>query len=89
MAGLKAHVFEQDGIGKRLGLDGGGMVDRFPPAEEMEQAVRIAANRERSHAAEGEGVEISIHPIDLAAGVLLDDAERAACGIGGGLVETS
>ena len=32
-------------------------------------------------------VEIAVHPIDFAAGGLLDDAERAACGIGGGLVD--
>ena len=62
-------------------------MDRFPPADEVKQFLSVASDGKRSEAAEGEDVEISVHPIDLAAGGLLDDAEGAACGIGGRVVK--
>src|SRR5262245_26981616 len=46
----------------------------------------VAAEGEVGYTAEAFQIQITVDPIDLAAGGLLDDAERAACGIGGGLV---
>ena len=67
--------------------NGIGVMDTFPPAEKVQQVLRIAAQGEVGHAAEAFVIQIAIDPIDFAAGGLLDDAERAACGIGGGLVD--
>jgi hypothetical protein len=61
-------------------------MNAFPPAEEVQQVLRIASQGEVGHAAEAFVVQIAIDPIDLAAGGLLDDAERAARRIAGGLV---
>jgi hypothetical protein len=58
----------------------------FPPAEKVQQMLRIASQGEMGHAAEAFVIQITIDPIDFAAGGLLDEAERAACGIGGGLM---
>ena len=61
-------------------------MNTFPPAEKVQQVLRIASQREVGDAAEAFVIQIAIDPFDLAAGGLLDDAERAACVIGGGLV---
>jgi hypothetical protein len=63
------------------------MVDRFPPAEEVEQSLSIAAKSKWGQSAEAFHIEVTVYPIDLAAGRLLDDAEGTAGGIGGGLLE--
>src|SRR5262249_7885745 len=89
LAGLESDVIGQGGIGDGIQRDRPGMVKAFPPAKEVKQDIRVTSNRERSQAAEAFHIEITVHPIDLSAGGLLDDAEGAAGGIGGGLVEDS
>src|SRR5260370_4097177 len=61
-------------------------MNTFPPAEKVQQVLRIASEGEVGGAAEAFVIQIAIDPFDLAAGDLLDDAERAACVISGGLV---
>src|ERR1039458_9933343 len=48
--------------------------------------MRLASQGAVRHAAEAFAIQETIDPIDLAAGCLLDDAERASCVVGGGLV---
>src|SRR5260370_39839108 len=61
-------------------------MNTFPPAEKVQQVLRIASQGEVGDAAEAFVIQIAIDPFDLAAGGLLDDAERAACVISGGWV---
>src|ERR1039458_3949476 len=48
--------------------------------------MRLASQGAVRHAAEAFAIQETIDPIDLAVGCLLDDAERASCVVGGGLV---
>src|ERR1035437_8091326 len=86
LAGLESHVVQQGGLGERIFRNRIGVMNTFPPTDKVQQVLRITSEREVRYAAEAFEIQIAIDPIDLAARGLLDDAERAACVIGGRLV---
>ena len=86
LAGLESHVIQQGGLGERIFGNYIGVMHTFPPTDKVQQVLCIASEREVRDAAEAFEIQIAIDPFDLAAGGLLDDAERAVCLIGSGLV---
>ena len=84
LGGLESHVIQQDGLGERSRSNGIGVMNTFPPTEKVQQVLSIATKGEVGHAAEAYVIQIAIDPIDLAAGVLLDDAEGLRAGLAAG-----
>src|SRR5450432_1031295 len=86
LTGLESHIIQQGGLGERIFGNRIGVMNTLPPTDKVQQVLCIASEREVRHATEAFEIQIAIDPFDLAAGGLLDDAKRAACVIGGRLV---
>ena len=78
LIGLEANVVEQGGFGERLLRDRRGMVYTHPPAQKMEQIVRIAAQCGLGNAADSLLIQKAIDPFHLPAIGLY--ASETGCG---------
>ena len=67
LIGLEANVVEQGGFGERLLRDRRGMGYAHPPAQKMEQIVRIAAQCGLRHATDSLLIQKAVDPFHLPA----------------------
>ena len=85
LAGLESHIVEQCRFGESIFGDLIGVVNTLPPAEKVQQLVRIGS---QGVSASGEGFRNrgTVDPVNLTAGGLFDNAIRASHMVVGGLV---
>ena len=78
VAGLEAHIIEQRGFCKSAFDYVGGVMNAFPPAEKVQQGMRVTEQRDFSDAANALAIQETIDPVDLTVGLLLHDTEWTA-----------
>src|SRR5713101_3377976 len=86
---LESHIVQQRRFGECIFSDRVGVMNTLPPTEKVQQLVRITFQGIIRQAAKGLVIEILIDPVNLASCRLHDDAIRASCLIGGGLVKNT
>jgi hypothetical protein len=77
VAGLKAHIIEQRRFGESAFDYVGGVMNAFPPADKVQQAMRVTVKRDFSDATNTFAIQKTIHPLDFAIAFLLNDTEWA------------
>ena len=74
----KSHIVEQCRFGESIFGDLIGVVNTLPPAEKVQQLVRVGSQSSVGQTAKGFVIEVLVDPFNLTAGRLLDNAVRAA-----------
>jgi hypothetical protein len=77
LAGLESDIVKQRGFGEGGFGDISGVMDAFPPADEVEKVVGVDAQRSFSHPPDVLTIQETINPADLAAAGLFDNTNRA------------
>ena len=79
---METDIFEESRFGKCLFGDGIGLVNTDPPAEEVQQVKRVAAESRLGQTSNTLPVEETIYPDRLVPRLVLHDAVRALRGFG-------
>src|SRR5258708_9278761 len=86
---MESHIAQQCRFGECIFVDRVGVVNALPPAEKVQQLMRIGFEGDIRQAAKGLVIEILIDPVDLAPRLSHDDAVRAPCLVGGRLMKNT
>src|SRR2546427_946335 len=89
LTGLESHIVQQCRFGECIFVDRVSVVNALPPAEKVQQLMRIGFEGDIRQAAKGLVIEILIDPVDLAPRLSHDDAVRAPCLVGGRLMKNT
>lgn len=82
LGGLETHILQQGRFGEVALGNVGFVMHAFPPAEEVQQIMRIDAQTGIGQAADVFAVQLTVDPADLAARGLFDKADRTLSGVG-------
>src|SRR5437763_1413171 len=82
-AGLKPNVLQERRFGEVSLHDVAGAMNTRPPADKVQQIVRVKAQTPDGQPAYVLAVQIAINPANLPIGSLLDYANWTLCGVGG------
>ena len=84
---LETHILQQGRFGEVAFGNVGFVMHAFPPAQEVQQVMRIDAQCGVGQAADVFAVQIPVDPADLAARGLFDNADRTLSVVGATLVD--